>query len=429
MAASYGYVTPKPPKVPANTGYGLLNPGTTLALAASGRVTPTNPYGFGGPESGLNSTLSPISSGAAPVPSASSPKASSPTAAPTTGYTPIGYSPAATPINTAPVAIPYDINTDPNVQNVTASTGMSDEQAQASALAQRQQQLLAYGDPALASAVLGASDPTVTAAGQNPSSTLAQLSQERGRNTKTLEDQLNAANLTFSGYRVTQETQAAQDYQNQLAQAAAAVNSNLGSIGTNLTSALGANQAQRTAAQQAAEAQANQVAIANAANAQNVALANAAAQNSADAQNTAAQNAADLQNAADAAAAAAAAAAAGGTGGSGGGPTPPDTTTTGGGGGGGGTSTLADALAALTAPAAAGGTMTGPAAGYDLLNPPPPPSSGARRGAVPNPFAPAPALSPNTAYGLLNPGTTIPASALALALAPKKKSGGRMIAV
>lgn len=142
----------------------------------------------------------------------------------------------------------YDINTDPALQQITALLGQSDDQAQASALKQRQNLLLAYGDPTVASSVLGDTDPIVKAASGNPTSTVAQLNQSRDRNLKTLDDQLNDQNLAYSGYRVTQEQQAGQDYQNALAQAAAGLNTNLDTVGSNLSQALGANNMQRASA-------------------------------------------------------------------------------------------------------------------------------------------------------------------------------------
>jgi hypothetical protein len=138
----------------------------------------------------------------------------------------------------------YDLATDPGLQQIQSLVGMSNEQAQAGALKQRQNLVLAYGDPGVAGAVLGADDPIAAAAAQNPTSTVAQLGQSRDRNLKTLDDQLNADNLDYSGYRINQEQQAGQDYQNALAQAAAGLNSNLDQVGSNLTAALSGNNGQ-----------------------------------------------------------------------------------------------------------------------------------------------------------------------------------------
>jgi hypothetical protein len=146
---------------------------------------------------------------------------------------------------TAAAVNSYDISTDPALKQIQSLAGLSDQQAQAGALQQRQDLLLSYGDPTLAASVLGPTDPIVTAAAQNPTSTVAQLGQQRDRNLKTLEDQLNAANLGYSGYKVTQETQAGQDFQNALAQAAAQLNQNLGGVDSTLAQALAANNEQR----------------------------------------------------------------------------------------------------------------------------------------------------------------------------------------
>jgi hypothetical protein len=158
--------------------------------------------------------------------------------------------PQGQPQNTAPTAPnAYDINTDPALQQIQALTGMSDEQARASALKQKYDLLLGYGDPELARSVLG-DESLATAAAGNPTSTRAQLSQSRDRNLHDLTEGLNQANLLYSGYRVNQEGQAANDYQNALAQAASGVNSGLGQIGENLSGTLGQNEQQRVAAMQ-----------------------------------------------------------------------------------------------------------------------------------------------------------------------------------
>jgi hypothetical protein len=157
----------------------------------------------------------------------------------------------------------YDLNTDPALAQIKSLVGLSNEQAQSGALHQRQDLLLAYGDPALAAARLGPDDPLVAAAGNNPTSTVHQLGQQRDRNLKQLDDALNDQNLTYSGYRVNQESQAAQDFQNALATAAGQVNSGLGQIDSNLASALGANQQQLVQAISDAAARAQAAAAAS----------------------------------------------------------------------------------------------------------------------------------------------------------------------
>lgn len=138
----------------------------------------------------------------------------------------------------------YDLNTDPALQQIQALAGLNNQQAQAEALKEQQNLLLQYGDPTIAAAVLGQSDPLVQAAAQNPTSTVNQLGQQRDQNLKTLDNGLNAQNLIYSGYRVDQEQQNAQNYQNALAQAAAGLNSNLDQVTSNLNGQLSANNSQ-----------------------------------------------------------------------------------------------------------------------------------------------------------------------------------------
>lgn len=153
----------------------------------------------------------------------------------------------------------YDLNTDPALQQIQALIGMSDEQAQAQALKERQNLLLQYGDPDVAASVLGANDPFVQAVGDNPTSTVKQLGQQRTRNLKDLLEQLNQSNLAYGGYRIDQEQQAQNDYQNALAQAAGGLNSNLDQVSGSLSQAMSANQAQlaQATADAAARAAAN----------------------------------------------------------------------------------------------------------------------------------------------------------------------------
>lgn len=141
----------------------------------------------------------------------------------------------------------YDLSTDSGVAAQQAQGTFADQAAQASALRARQQSLLGYGDPNLAQSVLG--DGTWAGlAGNNPNSTLAQLARTRDLNLKTLDDGLNANNLIYSGNRVVQETQQAQDYQSALAQAAAAEQAQLSGISDTLTGALQGTQQQRVQA-------------------------------------------------------------------------------------------------------------------------------------------------------------------------------------
>lgn len=245
-----GYVQTYKPPAPRK-------PALSLALAAAGAPSAANPFGF---RTARNTTAFAAPTAAAPVqPRRPVSAATSPVVAP-------AARPGVNPTVTAPAAPPtpavYDINTDPALQQVGIDAGLSDEQANAQALKERQQLALGYGSSEFARA-LGLDDSYAAAAAGNPSSTLAQLGQQRDRNSKSLTDQLNSANLLYSGYRVTQEQQAAQDYQNALAQAAAGVNSASDTIGSNLSGVLLGNQKAREQAINDAYNRSLQQALAN----------------------------------------------------------------------------------------------------------------------------------------------------------------------
>jgi hypothetical protein len=215
-----------------------------LALAAAGARTPTNPFGFQGVK---NTAGYRAPSPTAPLPStqpAVTPAPAGKTAANTPVISPVAPKALPAPSPAASSLPQYDINTDPALQQTRALTGESDQQATADANAQRAAALIAYGDPKLAQAVLGDSNVAASAAG-NPNSTVAQLGQQFGRNENQLTEALNANNLLYSGYRVQQEQQAEQDYQNALANAAGQVQGGLNTISGNLASALASNQQQR----------------------------------------------------------------------------------------------------------------------------------------------------------------------------------------
>lgn len=251
--SSYGYMNyytpPKPPKLAqAAAGkdpYGLITSAATRAVNGAGAAA-----GFAAP-----SQVSEHGQGGGyTTPATTKPAVASPVIERNV-FTP-PPTPSAAAVNN------YDLNTDPALQSIESLVGRSNSDAQSSALKQRQDLLLAYGDPNVAAAQLGADDPIALAAGQNPTSTVKQLGQSRDRNLKTLDDQLGAANLGFSGYRVTQEQQAGEDYQNALAQAAAGLNSNLDTVGSNLAAALAGNNQQVVAGINSAADRASQQAIA-----------------------------------------------------------------------------------------------------------------------------------------------------------------------
>lgn len=238
------YKPPKPPRV--RTG------SLALAAAGGGGTSPSNPFGF----QVAKNTTGFREPAAAPLPRV---PAVRPTAAATpTARLPLPQAQGAAPATPAPGG--YDLNTDPALQQISALTGLNDEQANAAALKQRQQLLLGYGDPNLIRQTLGDENLASAAAG-SPTSTIASLGQQRERNQKSFTDALVPQNLLYSGYRVTQEEQAAQDFQNALAQAAAGVNTGLDTISGNLSGALASNQHTRITAEQEARDRAIQAAI------------------------------------------------------------------------------------------------------------------------------------------------------------------------
>jgi hypothetical protein len=254
--AGYGYATPsygylKPPRTPRPG----VTPGRSLAMAAAGRPGGGDPFGLL-----TDTTSSAHLMGTAPIAPARAPAAAPPVSKAAVdaagGLSAVlglgGLGPGVVlpggVTGTAPKpANAYDINTDPALQQANALIGLNDEQATAAALDQKKHLLTDYGDPELAKAVLGASDPTVEAAGQNPFSTRAGLATQRDRTLHDLTEQLNQANLLYSGYRVNQEGQAAHDYQDALAKAAAAAGQGLSGIDANLAGVLAQSNRDRAA--------------------------------------------------------------------------------------------------------------------------------------------------------------------------------------
>lgn len=134
--------------------------------------------------------------------------------------------PSASTSNNAPSAAgaaqpaPFDLNADPVLQQVQAQMAAANQQAQAGALSQEEQALLQLGDPALAQSILGSSDPMVAAAANNPESQYAQLKRQYQQQLQQFGETIDPS-LVDSGYRVQQEGNMAQAYQDALAQAAA----------------------------------------------------------------------------------------------------------------------------------------------------------------------------------------------------------------
>jgi hypothetical protein len=238
MTQQYGYVPPYKPhqslaKAATQDPYGLSKkprPGP-LGLGAGQGFASAQPQhgaaGFGGQPAGGGSTGAYVNQ---PF------------------VNPGGRMQTPAPTPTAASVNHYDLNTDPALQTIQALVGMADEQARAEALKERQNLLLAYGDPDVTARVLGPNDPIVDAASNNPTSTVKQLHQQRDRNLHDLTEGLNSRNLSYSGFRINQEQQAATDFQNILAQAAAGLNGGLDQVTGNLNAALSGNNAQRAQA-------------------------------------------------------------------------------------------------------------------------------------------------------------------------------------
>jgi len=230
---------------------------SSLASAAAGR---NNPFGLPGANStygigGANATggyqgyqlLNPPQQ---PAGQQKTPTQTPVVPLPITSATTPGAAGAPTP---AAGQFSFNLQTDPALQQVNAMVGLSDQQANAQALKERQQLLLQYGDPTLAASVLGAGDPTAQAAAQNQESDLSQLGRQRDQNVQQFEQQLDPS-LTFSGYKIGQEKLLGQAYQDALAKAASGVQSGLDQINGNLNQEIQQNQFQQNNALQQAYA-------------------------------------------------------------------------------------------------------------------------------------------------------------------------------
>lgn len=130
----------------------------------------------------------------------------------------------------------YDYSSDPILQLTTANSNLAIQQAQAAALAQQKQQLIQYGDPGLALAILGDKN-TADAAAANTSSTLAQLAAKNKQAVRDTNETENKANLTFSSDRGYKLGLAQQAYLNDQSAAAGSLQSNLTGINQDVLAA------------------------------------------------------------------------------------------------------------------------------------------------------------------------------------------------
>lgn len=221
---------------PLGVGAATKKATSALAAAAAGGDIPPRaggPQGLPGLNPGNLYSPGPSSGGGSGTPS--------PSPSPGSGGGSSGSSGGSG--SSAPAPPSYDFTTDPILQQVQAAMAQADANAQADALQAREQLLLQYGDPQLAAAILGSSDPMVQAAGQNQESTLAMLGRGYKQNLRNYDTTLDPS-LVFSGARIRGENQLGQNYQDALAKAAAAIQSGLQGITTNLNSRLASDQQQ-----------------------------------------------------------------------------------------------------------------------------------------------------------------------------------------
>jgi hypothetical protein len=132
---------------------------------------------------------------------------------------------------------------DPILQQIQALGQQNQASAEAGALAQRQQALIAFGyDPTLGGEYGDAN--TQAAAQQNPFSVLKNLQRQHEQRQTSLNENLNKANLWFSGYRGTQLQNEGTQYLSEQASANQALQGSLGGIAANLLAARQSGQQQ-----------------------------------------------------------------------------------------------------------------------------------------------------------------------------------------
>lgn len=142
--------------------------------------------------------------------------------------------PPSAPSSAAPMAI-FDYTTDPILQQIQQLAIQSRADAETNALAAKKQLAIQYGDTALADQI--GDTNTRQAAEQNPYSVYGTLSKNQGRDTAGLDENLNKNNLYYSGARIVQQHDLADQYGQQRALAAGAEQTALGGIEQNRLSA------------------------------------------------------------------------------------------------------------------------------------------------------------------------------------------------
>lgn len=158
----------------------------------------------------------------------------------------------------------FDYTTDPTLQAMLAGGAQDETDADAQALAARRSVLGQYGDPNLASSVLGAEDPTLGSVSDNPdtsTSTLARLKRTYGQTVHDSEDAMNTGNLFYGGARIKKLGDLAHDEQTQEADANTAVKQALDQIGATLGSTKAGIRDRRASAEGDAASRSAQAAI------------------------------------------------------------------------------------------------------------------------------------------------------------------------
>jgi len=235
MPIQYGYRAPQAPRAPrVNTSYrtarqttGFREPFPSLSGPQQPRIQPFQATGQSNRASGF---------GQQPA----RPPAQQPM-----------VNPQATALNQQAPQTPqlgYSYDADPVLNQIQALSGQSRGDAAANANALRLQLAQQYGDPALARQY--GTEADAAAASANPNSVLAQLAHSYQTGQQGLEQALNQQNLFYSGARVKQLGELANQYQGQQAGAAGQEQGALGSIAANLAAAQHAADLQDAQAQQ-----------------------------------------------------------------------------------------------------------------------------------------------------------------------------------
>lgn len=172
--------------------------------------------------------------------------------------------PAQSPAHAALAVDPlqqFDYHTDPILQQINAVGLSTRENADANTLAAKKQIALRYGDPSLANQL--GDTATADAAASNPYGAYQDLAKQNKTDAHNLDENLNSQNLYFSGARIKQQGDLADQYGKANAGLAANEQDALGATDAARLSAYSAADAADSAAAQDAAARALQEALLN----------------------------------------------------------------------------------------------------------------------------------------------------------------------